>query len=344
MTNRSTPREGTGRREDLSRRAALGAGGAGALALLLAGCGREARLPAGTALVSDPGQLPFALTRQVPQLGSVVELPGVQYAVAAAELETSLPADQARAAGLEVPDGEDLERVLPARGELFLVAELDRRSPQHLPDAARPGTYIERVLLDDVEIARPGPSAPEVEGVRTVQILASVPEGVSPERIVLETELDGITQQLSLLDGSRVSSDIEHVYTPRPALAVADNWWQHADVDARVLLAGFLAAGSTEAVTPEGAWAAPDSLMVCLYVGNPPQRHEQSSTLRLLLPDGTAAVARGDHSRVFEAVEGGGEAWFEVPADLESATARVEVGLGGTVLGTEEIAVSVRRE
>lgn len=242
-------------------------------------------------------------------------------------------------AGLEVPDHEQLEEVLPARGEQFLVADLERRPPTHLPYEALPGTYVERVPLDDVEIARPAHSAPETEGSRTLQILVSVPADITPERIVLESSLDGITQRLSLLDGSRVSSDIEHVYGPRPALEAATNWWQRAGEDLSGLLAGFVIAGRVAALTPDGVWAAPDALMVSLHVCTYPRRGPGAGTLSLLLPDGTTAAPRGDHSHVFEVVPGGREAWFEVPADVGDATARVELGGGGA----EEIAVTFAR-
>lgn len=328
----------------IGRRAAFGVGGAGALALLLAGCGSAARLPSGTALVSEAGGGPLSTTPLAPQEDCLIELPGVQYRVRGMSLAGFLPPDRAREAGLDIPVNDELEEVLPARGERFLVADLDRRPPSHLPHEALPGTYVERVLLDDVEVARPAHSAPEVEGLRSLQILVSVPEDITPERIFLESSLEGITQRLSLLDGSRVSSDIEQVYAPRPSLEVAANWWQRTSEDPWALLAGFVVAGNVTSVTPEGLWAAPETLMVSLHVCTYPGSGPAGGTLDLLLPDGSMATPRGDHSRVFEAVEGGGVAWFEVPADIEAATARVELGLDGRVVGTEEIAVTFTRK
>ncbi|ATG50725.1 hypothetical protein CFK38_03715 [Brachybacterium vulturis] len=327
-----------------SRRAAFGVGGAGALALLLAGCGGSARLPARTVLLSEAGGGPLPTTGLAPQEGHLIELPGVRYQVRGVSLSESLPAQQAREAGLEIPDGEELEVVRAARGEQLLVVDLDRRPPSFLPTRPVPGTYLERVLLDGVEVARPGRSAPEVEGPRALQILISVPEDITPERIVLESSLDGITQRLSLLDGSRVSSDIEHVYAPRPDLEVAANWWQRTGSDPWTFLAGTVVAGTVAAVTPDGTWAAPGSLMVSLLVCTYPTGRPGTSTLGLVLPDGSTATPRGDHSRVFEAVEGGGEAWFEVPRETAGATARVELSAHGTVLATEEIAVTFTRE
>ncbi|GAA4519156.1 hypothetical protein GCM10023160_02460 [Brachybacterium paraconglomeratum] len=339
----TTPGAG-GTSSRIGRRAAFGIGGAGALALLLAGCGSAARLPSGTALVSEAGGGPLSTTLLAPQEDRLIELPGVQYRVRGMSLVESLPPDLAREAGLDIPVDDELEEVLPARGERFLVADLDRRPPSHLPHEALPETYIERVLLDDVEVARPAHSAPEVEGFRSLQILVSVPEGITPERIVLETSLEGITQRLSLLDGSRVSSDIEQVYAPRPSLEVAANWWQRTSEDPWTLLAGFVVAGDVTAVTPEGLWATPETLMVSLHVCTYPGSGPGVSTLALLLPDGSATTPRGPHGQAFEVADGGGTAWFEVPADIASATARIELGVDGTALGTEEIAVSFTRE
>lgn len=332
------------------RRAALGLGGAGTLALLLAGCGRSTRLEAGTAAVAPPGERPLDLTAVgpranplAPPAGQVIELPGVQYSLRASGLVTSLSALHARAIGLPIPEGDELEDVLPASGETFLLAAVRLDRPRHLPDQELLADVVERVLLDGVELARPEDRPLAEARGSDVQILVSVPEGVTPERIVLETVADGITQTLSLLDGTRMSSDIEHVYAPRPGVEVAHNWWQHSSEVPRTLLAGTLLAGDVTVMAPDGTWAAPDSLLVSLCVSGLAQQHTQDSSLELLLPDGTSAARHGDHSRLFEITEGGGVAWFEVPADLERATARLEIGLDGTTLGTEEIEVTFRR-
>ena len=334
----------------IPRRAALGLGGAGTLGLLLAGCGRSTRLEAGTALVAPPGERPLGVTAVgpwtnplAPPADEVMELPGVQYSLHASGLVTSLPALHARAIGLPVPEDDGLEDVLPASGETFLLAVVRIGRPRHLPDQELLADGVERVLLDGVELAR-SEDRPLAEARGSdVQILVSVPEGVTPERIVLETVADGITQTLSLLDGTRMSSDIEHVYAPRPEVEVADNWWQHRSEAPRTLLAGTLLAGDVTAVAPDGTWAAPDSILVSLCVSGLAQQHSQDSSLELLLPDGTSVSRHGDHSRLFEIAEGGGVAWFEVPADLERATARLEIGLDGTTLGTEEIEVTFTR-
>lgn len=342
-TERAPGTDGPPARSRLSRRAAFGLGGTGALALLLAGCGDTVHLPSGIARVVESGA-PLSTTPLAPAPDHLIELPGVQHRVRAVSLSRSLPLGPARSAGLEIPDGSEAEEVVAADGEQLLVADLERRPPSHLPSRPVPGTYAERVLLDGVEVARPVPDAAEPEPSGMVQILVSVPEGITPERIVLESSLDGITQQLSLLDGSRVSSDIEHVYAPRPDLAVAPNWWQRSGEAPRALLAGSVFSGGTAAVTPEGLWAAPESLMVCLQVCTYPQRDPGRSTLSLVLPDGSQAAPRGDHSTVFQMVEGGGVAWFEVPAAVESAIALVALGTGETDLGTVEIAVTLPRE
>jgi hypothetical protein len=279
-----------------------------------------------------------------PSAEVVMELPGVQYALRSSALVTSVSAIHARAIGLPIPEDEDLEDVLPASGEAFLLAVVRLGRPRHLPDQEPDADRVERVLLDGAEIARfEDPPLAEVRG-QDVQMLLSVPEDVTPERIVLETVADGITQTLSLLDGTRQSSDIEHVYAPRPGIVVADNWWQHRSEVPQTLLAGALLAGDVTPVAPDGTWAEPDSLLVSLFVDCLAQRHTQDSSLELLLPDGSSAPRHGDHSRLFEIAEGGGVAWFQVPADLESATARLEIGLDGTRLGTEEIEVTFPRE
>lgn len=345
MTAPRTERHGQSR---VTRRTALGAGGGGTLALLLAGCGDTSRIAAGTAVASDGAIALPAVTPLLQSATSAVELPGVRYEVYGTNTEEFMTREMARKIGLPVPDGDDLDKVLPARGEVFFVSILSSSKVHHMPSWQVTGEVTERVLVDGIEIESPpqklAQSAPE--GLLDLVVVASVPEGeLDPEHLVFESTLGEVTQRLSLVDGSRLSSDVEHVYGPHTTLTVADNWWEYTGKDLSERLAGFLLAGRVVPALPDGTWAAPGTMLVSLLVSNLPLVGDpETSTVTLVLPDGSEAPASGDHSLVFEAVEGGGEAWFEVPLDTESATARVDLSTDGTVLATEEIAVTFARQ
>lgn len=322
----------------VGRRAALGVGGGGALALLLTGCGETTRTASGAAAVQDAATGSLPVDPLPGPADGILEMPSRRFRLQGVRTASMLDVEDARTAGLPVPEDASVREVLPARGEMFLLASVTIHDPLHMPSWQVPGAQGDRILVAGTPVG-------DLPSGQELFVIASVPEdGPDPEHVVLESTAGTLTQRLSLVDGSRPDPEPAPVYGPRPRVTIALNWWEHEREGMAEPLRGFLRAGEVSPVLSDGTWAATGAMLLSLHGNRTGQSSAAgSSTLALILPDGSEAPARGDHSSVLD----GGTAWFEVPEDLQEATARVtlrgrDAGGADIELGTQEIRVDVR--
>ena len=283
-----------------------------------------------------------------------LEVPGIRYRVARSQMLPSLPRSIARRLGFlgeEASDGkaDGDEEVLAPTGEVFLFAEVVTESAvlldQNLPTEDARG---ERLLLD----GRPGGarSGPlQIGG--TLSGALTVPEDPAPEAAALEVTCGDVTQTLSLVEGSRLSSDMEHWYAQWYRATAELSWWERVVQRAGngPALAGAVSSVRVVPALLDGTWPQPGAMLlgIELAVLPAPVGTTAQYDLALILPDGAEAALRG--APVGEALADPGHprsVWFEVPADLESAVARLSLGLrtadGEELdLGAEEIPVVI---
>lgn len=111
---------------------------------------------------------------------------------------------------VEQPDDEEpVEAVQAADGHVFWVARYSSDDPQWEPRGEVPDSTATLALAGN-EVAEVFTTS---EGtMHRGTLVASVPTGSGADAGILQVETDGKFQALSLLDGSRVASDVEHIY------------------------------------------------------------------------------------------------------------------------------------
>ena len=338
-----------------SRRMLLGAVGAGAIGALLTGCGDGDLLPSGAVKASEDLYLgDLDLTTLDEGTGRHLEVPGVRYQVLRRGLVEAIPRSMAWELGfLERPedaDGGD-ELVRPAEGEVVLAAEIAVAWPLLLtvaPAEDAGSARTERLVLSGQER---DPWAAPIEQGRTVRVVAVVPADPDPEALELEVLTGAVRQRLSLVDGSRTASDVEHVYTSWVRARAEHRFWSRTleGHGSRPVVAGAVRTVLARPVLDGGVWPALGThlLGVGLSALAPPHGVQDAGRLTVLLPDGAEAAPVGEAGRAYrDATEPSGVVWFEVPVEAEAVTLHLELAVeredGGTEeLGTEEIAVTL---
>lgn len=258
--------------------------------------------------------------------------------------------------GLERPDDleADVEEVAPAEGEIFLRAELVAEAPSLMPEATGRtqmlqhltlevlvgGTTVERIPVSDLT----GADA----AVQPPSLLLSAPEDAGAEDVVLALVWQGVTQRLSLLDGARLPSEVDVLYTEPLAAEVEDNWWEREDdrFPEEPATAGYVGPVVLEPVAPDWTWAEPGTafLGVRAQLFTTVGRREETVEA-VLLADGTSIEPWGDGppSGRDLAEE---PTWFEVPREAGALTVRMRLAAAmgdgePTDLGTEDVAVTI---
>ncbi|WP_162802181.1 hypothetical protein [Ornithinimicrobium murale] len=258
--------------------------------------------------------------------------PGVRMRVTqVAELE-EIPADLAAEVATSAGDGP----VLPADGEKVLVATvLSEDSGWEIGDNRAPKTEGHVRLQGSP--AGGGLIAQLGSGERWQQTyLVSVPTDAGPEDAVLELKTGDATQSVSLVDGLRTSSDVEHIYQAGSAVTlegdgayshVFDSWGSGThEINGQVTGA---------VISPYvGGWARPGQVFLGLDLDARDDTgvDDDLTDLQLELPDGTTITPENDFSSLRNRfVE---TAWFQVPADSEQITLHV---LPKAKAGTKDI-------
>lgn len=172
--------------------------------------------------------------------------------------------------------------------------------------------------------------------------LFAAPEDAAPEDYVFEVETDGIVQSLSLIDGSRVHSDVERIYG-RYEVVSMDNVHDHelyaittndhGETD-RVWVRGF---GNVIApMIPGLGWAeaghiylgfqfVPVQSMSRPNAADSEYEFEDGTTYEVHLGDGSVIPAEQITSDISPYSESVSIAWFQIPVDTQRVTVVINV-------------------
>lgn len=341
-------------------------GGAGAAVAAVASCDAFERLTPTPPVRLESGvrgvvarsritSLPDATAVPV-DLAHAIEAPGARCRLVTVQKLSVIPVHALGVLGLDQPEDleADVEEVAPAEGEIFLRAELVAEAPSLMPEATGRaqmlqhltlevlvgGTTVERIPVTDLA----GVDA----AMHPLSLLLSVPEDAGAEDVVLELVWEGVTQRLSLLDGARLPSEVDVLYTEPLAAEVEDNWWEREDdrFPEEPATAGYVGPVVLEPVAPDWSWAEPGTafLGVRAQLFTTAGRREEAVET-VLLADGTSIEPWGDGppSGRDLAEE---PTWFQVPREAGALTVRMRlaaaIGQEEVVdLGTEDVAVTI---
>lgn len=149
--------------------------------------------------------------------------PGVDLRITEIAKPKTLPADvyeDVTGTAPEDEDGEEVNEVFPAKGQVFYVAAYTSDDPEWEPKSELPESVA------GVRLAGNAASELFTTSEGTMQrgvIVVSVPKDSSPSDAVIEVETDGASQKLSLINGTRVSTDVEQVYSTVGAEATIES-------------------------------------------------------------------------------------------------------------------------
>lgn len=338
-------------------------GGAGAAVAGLTACDgpgsllptRRPRLESGvTGIVTDAtvGALPDP-TAFPDDLGHVIEVPGARCRVVSAQRLSALPVASLASLGLDRP--EDLEQgteeVAPATGEVFLHAVLSAEPPVLLPapDAPSPAAIEVRVAGSPVASIPLADLVPHNAHTPPHGLTLSVAEDVAAEDVVLNLEWDGVDQQLSLVDGTRLPSEADVLYTEPLTAEVEDNWWEREDPGDphRRALGGYVGPVELRDVAPDLTWAEPGTAFLGVRAQSLGPGGRWEGTLdAVTLADGTEIAPWGEQTPAGPDLAEV-PTWFEVPREAGALIVRLQVSAenaeGDPVdLGTEDVTVTIR--
>lgn len=234
-------------------------------------------------------------------------------------------------------EDEPVETVAPAEGQVFLIANYASDDPKWEPRGNEPDSEAS-ILIAGNEIAEA--FSTDDGTMQRGTIVANVPAEASPDSAVLEVETDEAFQSLSLLDGSRVSSDVEHIYgvTGSTVEVVSAEEFEETfktwvGDDARMagsVVGGFLTPWMDSSDDGQG-WAGTDQVYLAVDVdwAEIDASTADRSSIYLQLPDET--TVRPDNSPVDSNFED--DAVFRIPVDTEDVTVVIEPEvevIGGT--------------
>ncbi len=341
-----------------------------AAALTLAACGSDGDTAAEAAdgttdavPAADP-DLPAAqadLAGQTAVLGAVdlapveegegtgAHAPGLALEVTGVGLVPTIPVDAYEDITGErvgsIHDEEQPTEVRPADGHVFAVATYETRDPEWEPRGNEPTTtgYLRVQGSEEARLFRT-----DYDGSRhTGTIVVSLPEDHAADDAVIELETHDAFQTVSLLDGKRLRSDVEHAYPgPREVTvesaerleAEFDHWVNgHATVQAEVV-GGFATPYLNESRGQGDGWAAPGQQYVAVEIDwhiteNTPSA---DTTVRAETADGEVYQPINDPSSLVDAYAN--PAVFQLPLDVDAVTVVLESSYtNGVTRGAETI-------
>lgn len=258
----------------------------------------------------DARLLAPGLDLRITEVGQLEELPVQAFEQAGGEILTQ--------------DSEKVSTVEPAEGEVFHVARYESTDPQ------LPG--VEEIPRSNAKVRVEGSEAGSVftgEGDRQQgTLVVSAPEELSPEDLVLEVttgEDDGLTQSLSLVDGTRTSDDAPQLYTVdgfEVELTDAEsmNLPYERMNGAPETIRGEVEQAHLTPYHPEHGWSRSGELFLVVTVDEP-KNHDNKSTIQVEMPDGTTIEPEAENSSLVRGFDG--PMTFSVPADAGEATVRL---------------------
>ncbi len=230
----------------------------------------------------------------------------------------------------EAEEGEESpEEVRPADGYVFVVADYETSDPQWQPQDAAPGSEG-RLVVDGAVVTSVLDSEESVRQSGT--IVVSVPEDHDSESAVLEVETDGAVQTVSLVDGTRVETDVPQAYPGPVEVEVADaerldatfDHWIGGETAVQGEVVGAIATPYLPREHGGDGWAAPDQRFVSVDVDwslNESVTYDRT-TMRLEAPDGTTFQLVNKPRTLVDVF--GDPAVFQVPADLDELTVVID--------------------
>lgn len=337
-------------RQPLERRTLLCAGAIGGI-VVAAGCTRNDLHPNLEELGRSPRPIRAArattLLEPVGEEAGEIITPYVSWFVRGTRrLRTLEAADAAAFSGLSLEASSD---VTAPDGKEFLLARIE--SQQRFwgdSSTSRPAviagdqeSWIPQLLIER--------SAAPVDRLEAGTYLLLVPEGAAREDAVLELDIAGRVQQLSLLDGSMVSTDLEHLHERHDRVRVAQDGrpvgslsdlrvdaYEEAPDGRNDTLGMSLLGLFTEPIAEGDDWPAEG--MMLTWVGTLFQQSVTASggeeretfdpelaSAVLELEDGTLIESPGLEGPSFSVDRDSSWLRFEVPLDIEAATLRIEV-------------------
>ncbi|MDJ1370519.1 hypothetical protein [Gulosibacter molinativorax] len=328
--------------------------------LWLSGCSADSATeaaPLSGTTISATGALPRTTYDAHPHdREHVLEVPGAAFWVNQTALTDSVPWDVGADLVESLPEDAEptFDSIHSSAGEEFLIVQVLGAAPTTMPQEPLYFPHESRVLVDGEEV--PGlhgaialESSGGLSGTSETWLLVSVPEGSAPDSVVLEFTQDDRTQRLSLIDGTRVESDVEEYYDTVLTTSHEEVWWEYRDETLRgdlIITAGLVTGAQvTPALAPAG-WAEPGYTYLGVELGHTSQVREFTHT-------GQITLTFQDGSQL-EPIDLGGQpagtaqestVWFSVPLDTGSATVSIEQtgSLDGTKLdfGVTEFGITL---
>lgn len=232
-------------------------------------------------------------------------------------------------------DDEDVEATVIRPGDLkaFLVASWESTDPGWQPAGTGGSTTLSLAVGGNVEsrLVRPRKDETEHSGA----VLLTVPASPQPEAATVHVETDGGTQQISLIDGSIVSTVAPRLYVGDLEVDIseadvfdvevsdgvgADVMHLRGTVDSAYLTPYI---GGVHSHGGSLGWADEDEIFVVVHVDwdkDFSMNVKDLSRIVLQLPDGTEVAPEQDESQTF-GDHADNVATFTIPAETDSATA-----------------------
>lgn len=257
---------------------------------------------------------------------------------------TTLPAAVAEQMTGISGEFEPDDLVEAADGEVIVITVLQADDPRWEPTGAQldnlsPTETVLRVGGNPV-------TSPhiELESGDQITLAVAVPEGPQPGSVTVEMLQDDVSQELSLVDGTRISSDVEHIYDRPTTVTIGDGAsWSEEGESRRgvIIMSGQLTDGVITPFVPAHGWANPGNVFLGLNLTTQGLEgaHRDHSSIRLQLADGTTvqteSQTRGTDGPFSKT------AWFQLPVDASEATALIglEMALGTDQYDVAEIEV-----
>ena len=253
---------------------------------------------------------------------------------------TTLPAAVAEQMTGTRGEFEPGDLVEAADGEVIVIAVLQVDDPRWEPtggqlDGSSRAETVLRVGGNPV-------TSPhlELEAGDQITLAVAVPEGPQPDSLTVEMLQDDVSQELSLVDGTRTSSDVEYIYERPTTVSIGDgaSWSEEGESRRGVItMSGQLTDGVITPFVPAYGWANPGHVFLGLNLTTQGLEgaHRDHSSIRLQLADGTTvqteSQTRGTDGPFSKT------AWFQLPVDAIEATALIGLEMA---LGTDEYDVA----
>lgn len=231
----------------------------------------------------------------------------------------------------QVDTTADGSPILPSDGETFLLATIESEDPRWTVGERAPDTEGRLLILDSPAAGVSPLYLGSGERLQQTYLL-SVPSNPAPEDVVLELVTSDAAQSLSLVDGTRVDSDVEAIYLAGTEVTVEGEGYSHV-FDSWASGTHEINGQVTGAVISPyvGGWARPGQVFLGVDIDARDDSgvDDDITTIQLELADGSTVTAENDFSSLKNRFNE--TAWFQVPAESEQITLRLNpMGKAGT--------------